>query len=116
LNALRTLAMAAAVVALAGCKRAPTFARDVAPIVYARCAPCHRAGGAGPFPLTSYEEVRRRATQIARVTARRYMPPGKAAPLDGVRYVGERRLSGAEAAGPRSAHRSAAARGRGARA
>jgi tetratricopeptide repeat protein len=98
LNALRTLAIAAVVVALAGCKRAPTFARDVAPIVYARCAPCHRAGGAGPFPLTSYEEVRRRATQIARVTARRYMPPWKAAPLDGVRYLGERRLSDAEIA------------------
>jgi mono/diheme cytochrome c family protein len=56
-------------------ERPPDFARDVAPIVYRNCAPCHRTGGAGPFPLTSYADVRKHATQIATVTARRYMPP-----------------------------------------
>ena len=26
-----------------------TFYRDIAPIVYANCAPCHRPGESGPF-------------------------------------------------------------------
>jgi mono/diheme cytochrome c family protein len=55
-----------------------TFARDVAPIVFAHCVPCHRAGEIGPFALTSYRDVRQRASQIADVTARRVMPPWKA--------------------------------------
>jgi Flp pilus assembly protein TadD/mono/diheme cytochrome c family protein len=70
----------------------PTFARDVAPIVFTQCAPCHRDGGAGPFPLTSFEQVRRRARQIVRVTRERVMPPWP--PVDGHgRFKGERRLS-----------------------
>jgi len=52
-----------------------TFARDIAPLVYRYCAPCHRPGEAGPFPLLSYEDVRKRARQIADVTKRRFMPP-----------------------------------------
>jgi tetratricopeptide (TPR) repeat protein len=52
-----------------------TFNRHVAPIVYRNCAPCHRPGEAGPFSLLSYADVRKRADQIARVTASRYMPP-----------------------------------------
>lgn len=52
-----------------------TFARDVAPIVYAKCTPCHYAGGPGPFPLISYEDALRHAQQIATVTKSRYMPP-----------------------------------------
>ena len=39
----------------------PTFAADVAPIIYGHCMTCHRPGQAGPFPLTSFEEVKRRA-------------------------------------------------------
>src|SRR5262245_17794907 len=31
-----------------------TFNRDVAPIIFARCAPCHRPDQAAPFPLLSY--------------------------------------------------------------
>src|SRR4051812_10835750 len=52
-----------------------TFARDVAPILYTNCAPCHRPGGAGPFPLLSYENARDHARQIATVTHTRFMPP-----------------------------------------
>jgi len=52
-----------------------TFNKDVAPIVFDRCAYCHRPGQAAPFVLLSYAEVKKRATQIAEVTARRYMPP-----------------------------------------
>lgn len=51
------------------------FYRDIAPIVYHNCAPCHRPGESAPFPLLSYEDVKRRAALIAAVTKRRYMPP-----------------------------------------
>jgi Flp pilus assembly protein TadD len=82
------------------CSRAqttPTFAADVAPVVYTKCAPCHHAGGAGPFPLTTYDQVRRRARQIARVTGRRYMPPWPPVAGHGD-FTGERRLSDQEIA------------------
>jgi Flp pilus assembly protein TadD/cytochrome c553 len=52
-----------------------TFANDIAPIVYQHCAPCHHAGGSGPFPLITYSDVKKHASQIAIVTQRRYMPP-----------------------------------------
>jgi hypothetical protein len=35
-----------------------TFAKDVAPIVYANCISCHRAGEVAPMALGSYDEVR----------------------------------------------------------
>ncbi len=63
----------------------------MAPIVYRNCAPCHRPGEAGPFSLLSYADVRKRADQIARVTASRYMPPWPPEPGYG-EFVGERRL------------------------
>jgi tetratricopeptide (TPR) repeat protein len=52
-----------------------TYNRDIAPVVARYCAPCHRPGDSGPFPLLTYEDVRKRAEQIAAVTRRRYMPP-----------------------------------------
>jgi Flp pilus assembly protein TadD/mono/diheme cytochrome c family protein len=70
----------------------PTFARDVAPIVFNHCAPCHRDGGAGPFPLTSYDQVRRRVRQMVKVTRERVMPPWPPVAGHG-RFKGERRLT-----------------------
>jgi tetratricopeptide (TPR) repeat protein len=61
----------------------PTFAKDIAPIVWTRCAPCHRPGEIGPFNLLTYDDVRQRATLIAAVTARRIMPPWKPEPGKG---------------------------------
>jgi Flp pilus assembly protein TadD len=45
--------------------------------------------------LTTYDEVRRRATQIAQVTSSRYMPPWKVDPAVG-HFVGQRPLTVAE--------------------
>ncbi len=73
----------------------PTFTRDIAPIVWTRCAPCHRPGEIGPFSLIEYADVRRHATQIASVTARRTMPPWKPVPGRG-EFQDERRLTDAE--------------------
>jgi len=38
-----------------------TFYRQIAPILFEHCAPCHRPGEAGPFPLLTYEDARKRA-------------------------------------------------------
>ncbi|HUA22268.1 MAG TPA: tetratricopeptide repeat protein [Bryobacteraceae bacterium] len=53
----------------------PTFAHDIAPIIYQKCAPCHHPGDAAPFPLLSYPDVKKRAAQIAAITRNGYMPP-----------------------------------------
>ena len=53
----------------------PTFHRDVAPMVWRRCAECHREGQAAPFPLVTYDEVRRRAKLMLAVIEADYMPP-----------------------------------------
>ena len=82
-------------VALRTSEQGITFSRDIAPIVFDACVSCHRAGGPGPFPLTTYDEVRRRATQIAEVTRTRFMPPWKVAPDVG-HFVGQRLLTAKE--------------------
>ena len=76
----------------------PTFADDIAPLVVEHCAPCHRPGAVGPFPLLTYDDVRRRARQIAEVTASRFMPPWKPEPGFGGPFLGSRRLSDADVA------------------
>src|SRR5262245_26620827 len=35
----------------------PTFSKDVAPIVFTKCASCHRPGEVAPMSLTSFKEV-----------------------------------------------------------
>ncbi len=52
-----------------------TFNKDVAPLIFGHCAPCHHSGGVGPFPLMSYADARKHASQIVAATQRRYMPP-----------------------------------------
>jgi hypothetical protein len=61
-------------------KENPTFAEDIAPIIFRNCSPCHRPGEAGPFPLLSYDDVKKKARTIAAVTQARYMPPWPADP------------------------------------
>lgn len=73
--------------------RVPTFHRDVAPILHAHCAPCHRAGRVAGFPLLTFDDARPRAAAIARVTHDRMMPPWLADANDPP-FVGERRLDG----------------------
>jgi len=72
-----------------------TFTKHIAPLMFDRCGTCHRPGGAAPFSLLSYGEVRQRATLIAQVTKSRFMPPWKADRENGV-FVGQRHLSDAE--------------------
>ncbi len=52
-----------------------TFYKHVAPIIYQSCAPCHRPGEPGPFPLLTYDDVRKHRSQIVAVIQRHFMPP-----------------------------------------
>jgi len=56
-------------------KRKLEFNKQIAPIVYAKCAKCHYPGSAAPFALTSYREVRNHAPAIGRALDRGIMPP-----------------------------------------
>jgi len=59
---------------------APTFNQDIAPILYENCATCHRPGEVAPFSLLTYQDAAKRASLIATVTKKRYMPPWKPEP------------------------------------
>ncbi|MBS1707889.1 MAG: cytochrome c [Armatimonadetes bacterium] len=72
-----------------------TFAEHIAPIVYKKCASCHRPGEVAPFSLDSYDEVKKRADMVALVAGSRQMPPWKTKPTD-VPYANENRLTDAE--------------------
>src|SRR5712664_596443 len=74
-----------------------TFSETIAPILYDNCVTCHRPGQAAPFSLISYDEVRKRGKQIAKVTGSRYMPPWHAAHGYGD-FADERRLTNAQIA------------------
>src|SRR2546430_4656543 len=77
-------------------RRAPggpvTFNRDIAPITFKHCSPCHRPSQSGPFSLLTYSDVRKRAREIAKVTLKRVMPPWLPEPGYG-EFKEERRLS-----------------------
>jgi tetratricopeptide (TPR) repeat protein len=59
-----------------------TFTRDIAPILFHSCAPCHHPGEAAPFPLLSYIDAKTHAGQIAALTRARIMPPWLPEPGD----------------------------------
>jgi Flp pilus assembly protein TadD/mono/diheme cytochrome c family protein len=68
-----------------------TFCKDIAPIIFENCANCHRPGQVGPFALLTYDAVKKRAKDIARVTQSRLMPPWPPEPGYN-HFVGERIL------------------------
>ena len=74
-----------------------TFTRDIAPIIFNSCTRCHRPGEAGPFPLMTYGDLRKRGAMIERVTESRFMPPWH--PVEGHgEFAGANRLSDEEIA------------------
>lgn len=70
----------------------PTFAKDVAPILYANCISCHRPGEVAPMALRTYDEVRPWARSIKDKVAKRQMPPWFADPAHGT-FKNDARLS-----------------------
>lgn len=76
---------------------APTFAKDVAPIVFNKCAICHRPGEVAPMPLTSYAEVRPWSKAIKEEILERTMPPWYADPhTSTLKFRNDRRLTQSE--------------------
>ena len=73
-----------------------TFTKDVASLLAARCAACHQPGGAAPFSVLTYGEVRPWARAIRQAVRTRSMPPWKPEPGYGGPFLGERRLDDAE--------------------
>ena len=74
----------------------PTFAKDVAPIVFNNCASCHRQGEVAPMTFTSYEEVRPWAKVIREKVRTREMPPWGADPAHSLKVRNDRSLSQAQ--------------------
>jgi len=63
------------VAAAAPAAKSVTFTRDVAPIIYNRCAECHRQGQSAPMSLLTYEQARPWAKSIREKVSTRAMPP-----------------------------------------
>jgi Copper type II ascorbate-dependent monooxygenase, C-terminal domain len=74
---------------------APTFSRDVAPILYKNCASCHRPGEIAPMPLLTYEQTRPWAKSIREKVTLGQMPPWHSAEPRGT-FSNDRRLSASE--------------------
>jgi peroxiredoxin len=72
-----------------------TYSSDVAPILNARCVPCHRPGQVAPFPLLTYDQALRWATSIAEVVTEGRMPPWHADPRYG-HFANDRSLTARE--------------------
>jgi hypothetical protein len=73
---------------------AVTFSKDVAPIIFEKCANCHRPGEVAPMPLTSYAEVRPWSKAIREEVVERTMPPWFADPKTStLHFSNDRRLS-----------------------
>jgi hypothetical protein len=70
----------------------PTYTKDVAPILFNRCAECHRPGEVAPMSLLSYKETRPWAKAIKQAVSTRTMPVWLADPAHG-QFKNDRRLS-----------------------
>ena len=76
---------------------APSFTRDVAPVIQQKCSRCHRLGGIAPVPFDTAREISSRSAMIAANVQARLMPPwppGPSSPSYAVEQ--ERRLSDPE--------------------
>ena len=77
---------------------APTFHRDVEPILQRHCQDCHRPGQVAPFSLLDYAHARKRAEDLATVVGERRMPPWHASTEVGGPFKDARVLSAEEIA------------------
>jgi hypothetical protein len=76
----------------------PTYHRDVVQILQNHCQDCHRPGQVAPFSLLSYEQARKRASDIVSVTEARKMPPWPASMHEGGPFRDARVLAESEIA------------------
>jgi len=77
----------------------PTFAKDIAPILQARCQSCHRPGEMAPMSLRTYQEVRPWVRSIRNKVSKGEMPPWFIDRTIGIqKYKNDASLSAAEIA------------------
>ena len=62
---------------------APTFYKDVLPVLQDHCQSCHRPGEVAPMPLVTYEQTRPWAGSMAHAVEMKMMPPWFADPRYG---------------------------------
>jgi hypothetical protein len=72
---LAGLATAADLTNAAPAGKPVTFAKDIAPILQAKCQECHRKGSMAPMSLVTYEETRPWAKSIRQRVITQQMPP-----------------------------------------
>ena len=97
MNAQRRLAAAIGIAAIIGITTAqgsadPTFAEDVAPILYRNCTVCHHPGGMGPFSLIDYDSAKQFLPEMRDRVSKGEMPPWHAAGPRG-EFLNDRRLT-----------------------
>jgi hypothetical protein len=73
----------------------PTFAEDVAPILYKNCTTCHHPGGMGPFSLLDFDSAKAKVSEMRDAVDGGQMPPWHAEGPHGV-FRNDRRLSDAD--------------------
>ncbi len=76
---------------------APTWHKDVLPIVQDSCLGCHAEGGIGPFALATYDQAKAMHLGMADAVVQKRMPPWMADPSCR-EYEHERRLTDAQIA------------------
>jgi hypothetical protein len=89
------VAMAPAPVAAQVAQNAPTFSKDVAPVLYKHCTTCHRQGEIAPMSLLTYEQTRPWARSIRDNVVNGVMPPWHADPAHG-KWVNDRSMTAQE--------------------
>ena len=77
---------------LSAAESVPTFTKDVAPILFAKCVSCHRPGEVAPMSLLTYNDVRPWAKAIRGKVVSREMPPWGADPRYGT-FANDRSLT-----------------------
>jgi mono/diheme cytochrome c family protein/peroxiredoxin len=73
-----------------------SYSEQIAPLLTAKCASCHRSGGGAPWAMTGYEMIRGFAPMIREVVRTKRMPPWHADPHYGS-FIGERSMSDEDA-------------------
>lgn len=71
---------------------APTFGKEIAPILFTHCTSCHRPGEIAPMSFQNYKEVRPWAKAIREKVVNRTMPPWHADPHIG-QWANDKRLA-----------------------
>src|SRR5665213_4456392 len=84
-----------AATAKAAALTAPTFTKDVLPVLQEKCQNCHRPGQVAPMSFLNYQDVRPWAKAIKTAVATRKMPPWFADPQFG-HFSNDRSLSQSE--------------------